>query len=313
MNGALGHGNTRIAGFAPFSMNKTTASLLVLIGTASYGLLAPMVKLAYAAGFSNTEVNGSQMLLGTGGLWLISLPYLKQLRSISWKNIGLLLGSGSFSGMTAIFYYYSLQELPASLAIILLFQFAWMGILVEWFHKKRAPNRFQIIAIIFILFGTFLAVGLHTLSGDNIPWLPFLTGLASAITYTAFLNFSGTVATHIPSLLRSTLLMSGSMLLVLIVFPPRFLISGALGEGLWFWGGLIGLFSAIIPAIFITTGAPHIGTGMVSIIGSIELPVSVVLSYFVLAEPINMWQWIGITLILLGILVSNRDLLIKRE
>ncbi len=294
-------------------MNKTMASLFVLIGTASYGLLAPMVKLAYAAGFSNAEVNGSQMLLGTGGLWLISIPYLKQLRSISWKNIGLLLGSGTFSGMTAIFYYYSLRELPASLAIVLLFQFAWMGILVEWIHKKRAPNRFQLIAISLILFGTFLAVGLHASIGNKIPWLPLLTGLASAITYTLFLNFSGTVATHIPPLLRSTLLMSGSMLLVLIVFPPRFLINGALGEGLWFWGGLIGLFSAIIPAIFITTGAPHIGTGMVSIIGSIELPVSVVLSYFVLAEPISTWQWLGILLILLGILISDRTFFIQRK
>lgn len=294
-------------------MNKTTASLLVLIGTASYGLLAPMVKLAYAAGFSNAEINGSQMLLGTGGLWLLSLPYLKRLRSIPWKTIGLLLGSGSFSGMTAILYYISLRELPASLAIILLFQFAWMGILVEWIHKKQAPHRFQIIAILLILIGTLLAVGIHSFSGTEISGFALLCGLASAVTYTAFLNFSSTVATHVPSLLRSTLLMSGAMLLVLVIFPPRFLVSGALKEGLWFWGGMIGLFSAIIPALFVTSGAPHIGTGMVSIIGSVELPVSVILSYFVLAEPVRFWQWVGIILILLGILVSDRDRFVKRE
>lgn len=72
----------------------------------------------------------------------------------------MLLGGGALSGLTGVFYYQSLQELPASYAIILLFQFTWIGLLVDWVWRKRRPGIWRWTALVCILGGTALAAGL---------------------------------------------------------------------------------------------------------------------------------------------------------
>jgi len=270
----------------------------------SFGILSTLVKLSYHAGFSPAEITGSQVVLGCLGLWLLNLPSLKQMRGVSARTRVKLMLSGIFSGLTGVFYYQALQSISASLAVILLFQFTWMGMLLDGVMQRRMPTSKQWLSLILVLIGTILAAGYQAITVTHINPLGVLFGLLAACCYTGTMSVSERVATEVPAVLRSAWIMTGAMVITLLVFPPQFLINGSLGNGLWLWGGLLGIFGVIIPPYLFARGIPHIGAGAATILGSIELPVVVTCASLILMEPVSWTQWAGVLLILLGILVS---------
>jgi drug/metabolite transporter (DMT)-like permease len=52
-------------------------------------------------------------------------------------------------------------------------------------------------------------------------------------------------------------------------------------------------------------GFPSTGLGLGSIVSSLELPVSVLMAYFILSEELIALQWFGILLILAAIVIMN--------
>lgn len=116
---------------------------------------------------------------------------------------------------------------------------------------------------------------------------------------------SGKVAVEVPSLPRGVLLMAGALTLVIIVFPPTFIFNGAISEGLWKYGLGLGTFSIVIPSIAFTIGIPKIGSGLATILGAAELPVTTIMSVFVLKEAVLSSQWFGVSLILIGIAIPQ--------
>ena len=110
-------------------------ALMVFLSGCCYGVLSTFVKLAYAAGYSVTEVTGGQYLFGAFLTWVLVLFTKKEKTTLN--QILKLLLSGIPFGLTGVFYYQALQTLNASLAIIFLFQFVWIGTLFEWVFNKK--------------------------------------------------------------------------------------------------------------------------------------------------------------------------------
>lgn len=286
------------------TLSRIKASILVLIAGISYGFISLFVKLAYAQGFDPSQVSGSQVFFGALGLWYLTYRVRSEWRQkrVSRKDLISLLLGGAFSALTGVTYYLCLQTTPASFAIILLFQFTWMGMLIECLKSRRLPTNYELISIIIILLGTVMAAGISMNELSQLSWVGIAYGLTSAIGYTGFIYFNGTLAPTVHPTLRSAWMMTGSLVAIFCVYPPTFLVDGALIDGgLWFWGLLLGLFGSLIPAYFFAMGVPHIGSGMASILGSVELPVVILFSAILLHEPVSMIQWMGTILILVGI------------
>lgn len=70
-------------------------------------------------------------------------------------------------------------------------------------------------------------------------------------------------------------------------------------------GIVLSLFGTIIPPMLLNAGFPHTGIGLGSIVSSLELPVSVLMAYFLLHEQVLLVQWIGILLIIMAIVIMN--------
>ncbi|EMA6343619.1 DMT family transporter [Bacillus cytotoxicus] len=278
-------------------------SLFVLLGACSYGVLAIFVKFAYAEGFSLGEVIGSQYLFGW--LILLSITLLFARHRVPLKQMFILFIAGTSASFTGIFYYASLQTVPASIAIILLFQFVWVGIIIEAIATKTLPSREKVISVIFLLAGTFLSSGLVEKSVGDFDMTGILLGLLSAVAFATYIFVSGKVAVEVPSLPRGVLLMAGALTLVMIVFPPTFLFNGAISQGLWKYGLGLGTFSIVIPSIAFTIGIPKIGSGLATILGAAELPVTTIMSVFVLKEAVLASQWCGVAFILIGIAIPQ--------
>lgn len=278
-------------------------ALIVFLGGCSYGVLSTFVKLAYGAGFSVTEVIGGQYFFGVLLIWMIFLFTNKQ--KMKFIQLGKLLLSGLPFGLTGVFYYQALQSLNASLAIIFLFQFVWIGTFLEWVLFRKKPDMNKMISIVILVIGSILAAGIVVEKGVNISWQGSVWGLLSAITFTISIFLSGSVEKHLPPVQRSTFIATGAFLTVSAIFPPVFLANIPVVMGVAPYGLLLGLFGVALPPLLFSIGMPHVGPSLGTILSASELPVAVTMASIILAEHVGLSQWLGVVLILGGIAFGN--------
>jgi drug/metabolite transporter (DMT)-like permease len=271
----------------------------VFLGGCSYGILSTFVKIAYDKGFTPDEVIGAQYFFGALLLWMIVLCMKKT--KLSFSLILKLLISGMSMALAGIFYYKSLIYLDASIAIILLFQFTWIGLIFEWVIDKKSPSKRKMVSIGILLIGSLAAVNISPTSLGNLSIYGVLWGLLAAVSFTAFIFTSGRVATEVPAMLKSMVMSTGALLITFVIFPPVFLVNGALMEGLWIWGLVLGVFGVLLPPFLFSVSMPKIGTGLGTILSASELPMAVFMSMVVLREQVTLVQWIGVGIILYGI------------
>ncbi|MBA9028167.1 EamA family transporter [Peribacillus huizhouensis] len=277
-------------------------AFLVFLGGCSYGVISSFVKLGYREGFGIGELSGSQYLLGAIMLWIITIFVPKIKLSVKQKLI--LLISGMPMGVTGVLYNKSLGYVDASFAIILLLQFTWISIILQYVFDKKIPNRKSIIATAIILCGSVLASGFLSselsFSVVGIGW-----GLLSALSFATFIYVSGRASLPIHPIYKSAIMTTGAALLVFIVLPPVFLLNGAFADGLLKYGLLIGFFGSLVPPLLFNIAMPKVGSGLGTILSASELPTAVLMSTLVLHEVVTFSQWSGVAVILFGIAYPN--------
>ena len=289
------------------SKSKLKGVLLIALGASSYGMLATFVKMAYSEGFTTPEVTIAQFTYGILGIVLINTIQKSQNKnqatSASTKTIIQLMVAGTSLGMTSVFYYLAVKYIPVSIAIVLLMQTVWMGVLFEMLLEKKIPSAQKIISVFVVLVGTALATNIieNKLETD---WRGIVLGLLSAASFTTTMFTANRVGIGVSSAQRSLYMLLGGAVIVLL-----FAIANQTGdfhfEIFAKWGIVLALFGTIIPPLLFNAGFPLTGIGLGSIVSALELPVSVLMAYFLLNENINTWQWIGIVLIILAIVIMN--------
>ncbi|MBF5042172.1 EamA family transporter [Aggregicoccus sp. 17bor-14] len=273
--------------------------LLVLLGACSYGALSTLVKLAYGRGFGTGQVVGSQMLLGAALCWLLALA--KGRSRASPRQALALMAAGAPVGLTGCLYYASLRYQGAALAVVLLFQFTWMGVLVEAVQARRWPGKEKLASLGVLALGTLFASGVAEGGAGSLSLIGLGLGLLSAVSYTAVILASGKVALAIDPFVRSAWMVTGGLVVALAVFPPAFLVDGSLTHGLWPWGLALGFLGMVVPTVCFARGMPHVGPGLGAILGAAELPTATLMATAVLGEQMTALRWVGVVLVLAGV------------
>ena len=303
--------------------------LFVAMGASIFGMLATFVKLSYRDGFTTSEVTTAQFVLGLMGLLILNgiqtKTAKKNLAKPTAKEVRILMLAGTSLGCTSLFYYLCVQYINVSIAIVLLMQSVWFSVVVESFISRKFPNLKKIIATVIVLAGTFLATNLINLD-VTLDWHGVFWGLMAAASFTATMFTSNTLATHIPVLRKSLIMLSGGAIIVFIflffaqIGPLHFDFLKSLYLNFtdntkhikpfdfsifYTYGFVLALFGTIIPPILFNLGFPKTGLGLGSIISSLELPVSVTMAFVLLGEEVIVIQWVGILLILFAIVLMN--------
>ena len=280
---------------------------LVGLGATSYGMLATFVKIAYGEGFTTPEVTIAQFVYGITGMLLITMFQKSKkgndVAKASTKNISQLMLAGTSLGMTSVFYYLAVKYIPVSIAIVLLMQTVWMGVLFEMILEKKRPSTQKIISVLIVLFGTALATNLIQ-SKVALDWRGIALGLLAAASFTTTMFTANRVATHISSAQRSLYMLLGGAVIV-TGFAIATQNTPFNFEIFMKWGIVLALFGTIIPPLLFNAGFPLTGIGLGSIVSALELPVSVLMAYVLLGEKVIFIQWIGIILIILAIVIMN--------
>ncbi|WP_085522221.1 EamA family transporter [Tuberibacillus sp. Marseille-P3662] len=289
-------------------MKRWQAVIVFMIGAGSFGMNPVFVKLGFAEGYTLGEVNAAQMILAVLFLWLIGIRTAKKtqtMKTINLSKTGYMMVAGTLTGLTGIFYYGAMQYLPASVAIVLLFQFVWVGVLFEWVFDRKRPTKETLLSVVVTLIGVAFAA--DVVSGDLYNFAPvgILLGFCSAFSYTGFVFVSGRVAIDVRPLVRTPIMMTGSLILILIIFPPGFLLGDTLTSSLWLYGAGLALCGGILPPLLFAISAPHIPGSLATILGSAELPVAVVASSIILSERVTLLQWFGVILIIISVVMNE--------
>ncbi len=286
-------------------MKVNKGILFVLLGAGCYGFTPIFAKLGFSYGYSLGQINIVQMIISSVLLWSITLIKRPSFKGLSKKNIPQIMMTGCFTGLTSIFYYGAMQYLPASLAIILMFQFVWIGIILEWIFSKVKPTPITVLSIVTILIGVFFASNIVSGNIQGLPIKGLLFGILSAFTYAGFIFASGKVAVDVDPLTRTTIMATGSTILILIVFIRDIPAVFPLETNLFTTAVGVSLFGAVLPPLFYAVGAPQVSGGIANILTSIELPIAILSASIILSETVTELQWLGTAIIIAAIAINE--------
>ncbi|MCC3375312.1 DMT family transporter [Cohnella sp. REN36] len=285
-------------------MSRWLAIAFVLTGAGCYGFVSVLAKLGYTRGLQVGHVNAGQFAAGTLLLWGIAacLGSKGAYKRVTRNAVLKLMAAGTLMGLTGSLLNAAIKLVPASIAIVLLFQFVWIGVLYDGLFRRVKPDGRSLLAIAITILGASFAANVWGGQFMKLSALGVALGLCSAFSYAGTLYVSGRVETEVSPWLRGSLMASGALILVLCVYPPTYLASPDVPWG-WFtlFGIVLGLIGVAVPTVCFNLGAPSLSVGLTSMLGSIELPVAVLMARVVLSEPVSLLQVSGICLILGGI------------
>ena len=283
--------------------------LLVFLGGCSFGPSSSVIKMAYEAGFAANDVVMSQYLFGwmmmavlAGGLFAASAARKKAAapKLPKAKNVIGIGAVGISIALVSTCYIFALQTVPAHIAVILLFQYTWMDIILEALYTRKLPHISIVTSVLILVAGTLLAAGVGA-GAEHLDPIGILFGIGSAFFYAIYIFLLGKVDVEVHPITRSFCILSFALLFLICIFTPAYFTSGVLADGIWKYGILIGILGCAIPSFFFAIGTPKISTGAATILSSSELPAGIICSVIILSEAVTPLQWAGVVLLFFGI------------
>jgi drug/metabolite transporter (DMT)-like permease len=290
-------------------MTKKTGLLYVGFGSLSYGVLATVVKYANENGASTALLTFSQYLFATLFLTVLAWRIGKSKKILSKyalpsRKLKLkMILFGTTLGFSSCFYYLTIQYVPVSVGIILLMQSIWMGVVVDLITTKGNNSRMKIVGALIAITGTLLAANVFESTMSLHP-LGLTFGLLAAVSFTSFMFFSNLLGHQTHVIIKSKYLVYGGFIVVLLFWNVAIFESFNFSD-LLKYGLFLAIFGSMIPPIFFAQGMPAIGTGLGSIVSSIEIPFSVLSAAVILGEDVSSLQWLGIAVILTAVVLIN--------
>ncbi|WDL95349.1 EamA family transporter [Alicyclobacillus sp. ALC3] len=288
--------------------------LMMLIAGGSYGVTATLIDLSYRGGFPQSTLMPA--MYGCAVLITVVIYLVRRKREPlpSRRDLWLLAGTGAASAVASFSYFYALRLMPASVMIVLLFQFTWMVMLIDAIISRKVPSPSQWLGMAVIVAGTFLSVGRlgpHGTQGTSGAHGLHMTvvgigvGLLAAICYAIALVLPQHVQNNSSPALRTATSTIVSAAVITVAFPHYGATLHSIVHGLWLWALVIALVGQVIPTLLMLIAIPVIGGRLAGVLGAIELPVTVLVAFLVLGEHVSALSWLGVALILVGIVASE--------
>lgn len=287
-------------------MEKFKYSIMVLLGGTLYGTMSSFVKKSYSNGFTAAELSFWQAFVAFIILAVCTIISAKNNSGKLHRNdILSLIFTGSAIGLTNFLYYKSVQFIPASLAIILLMQFTWFSMLLEWLFLHRRPTHTELITVLVILIGTVMASGILSADSYSYSFMGISLALLSSLTYSAYIVANGQCGRGVRWEAKSMAIMLGSSMTIFAINTPRIIEGEYLCGEFISWILLLAVAGTTVPTALFAAGIPKIGAPLSSILMTVELPVAVICAWLILGETVTAVQVAGVALLLTAIAVMN--------
>ena len=207
----------------------------------------------------------------------------------------------------ALLDFAALTMIDASIERVLIFSYPAMVVLFTSVRDRQWPSRQVLTATALTYLGIFFTMGGLDLDELRANLFGALLVIGSALSYAFYFMVSEKYTRSVGSARFTLLAMTAA---TACLAPHYFIVHGTaeFGDiGLHAWLLLVGLavFCMFVPASLQAEGVRRIGAQRGAVISTVGPPTTVVLAWVLLGERLSAWQWTGMALIVLGILVLD--------
>ena len=291
------------------------------IGAAvGFSAKAIFVKLAYAVPMINPQdaltidavtLLALRMLFAAPAFGIAALR-TRGAASLSLKHWLALIGVGlaGYYG-ASILDFWGLAYISAGLERLILFTYPSLTLLIGmlFFSKRLAGRDWLALTLTYIGIAAAFAHDLHIAADSSAIWIGGALVFLSSLSYAIYLSAGGELIAKLGSGRFTALAMAVATAATLI----HYLVARPWGEIFnqpWQIYALalgMAVFSTVVPVFMQSAAIKHIGAGRASMIGMLGPVATIGLGWWLLDEPLSLWQLGGAATVIAGVaLISKR-------
>ncbi|HYE11589.1 MAG TPA: DMT family transporter [Patescibacteria group bacterium] len=211
------------------------------------------------------------------------------------------------SAGTTILFYLALQRMSAGIASMLLFTHPVLVCLYFMATKTKKITITSNLALLAAFLGSIMVVNVFNIDVTKTPLAGLGFGIMSSAAY-AFYNIYADVKLKDFEPLVTTFYTTITLLAVTLILRPGFFrFEFAMTTELLLYVCELAVVSGILPVIFLYKGINRVGADRASIVATSELPITILMSFFVLGERMGPVQLAGILLIMCSIAILQYE------
>jgi len=276
---------------------------------------APILgKLALRSGVTPFTLVAFRTLLAALLIWLLFLLFWRREIVISWHGLIGCISVGAVNGFGSLLYYTSLSRLDASRASLLNTLYP-LWVVLFLFAAGQPLTRLTLARLSLSLLGMLLLTqvgpGLSfrarvLTDGISPDWLGVALMLASAATYGWHLVLGQWVLADVPSRTATLYVLTTMACVVGLARVLQGRPVEPLSAAAWLPILALGL-TTTLSRLAMFSALQRVGGVETSLVGLLELLVSLVLAFLLLGERLTLVQWAGAGLLVVSLILIARD------
>lgn len=298
--------STESAGKARISSERARGIWNTALASFFLGWAPVLGKWAFDHGVSPFTLAAARMGVAIALLWIGYGFFWRGWLRITWRELVGCISVGAVNGMGSLLYYSGLSRLDASLASFLnTLYLLWV---VLFLVASGQPVRWlTLVRMGLAMAGVYLLAGAGKGEAD---WLGAMLMVASAATYGWHLVLGQWVLADVPSRTAAPYILTA---MAVTVGLARALQGGPIEAiPLAGWGAIVGLgITTALSRVLMFAGLQRLGGIEAALVSLLELLISLGLAFLLLRERLTPLQWIGGVILVIGILLGEREQNVK--
>ena len=286
------------------SARERAGIVWVLLAASGFSVMPSLVKITYAhSTFAPMDIAIWRFLFAVPLMWALVLVARRRaaqkLKSDAPVRQALLIGM--WLSAAVLLAFFGLERLPGSTYIVLFFSYPAMVVLLSRLLGERIGARAW-LALGLALSGVVLTVPDFQTAG-GVDKLGVAFALANAAIVAVYYLLSKRALAGVLDISgASAWMMLGTMFVLALLIPLRGLQMPPNALTLLMLLGIATL-GTVLPVFAINLAIQGIGAAQASLISTVEPPMSMLVSMFVLGELILAVQWVGAALIIASVIL----------
>jgi drug/metabolite transporter (DMT)-like permease len=264
---------------------------------------APILgKLALQSGVTPFTLVAFRTLVAALFIWLVFFFFWRRHILISWHGLIGCISVGAVNGFGSLLYYTSLSRLDASRASLLNTLYP-LWVVLFLFAAGQPLTRLTLARLSLSMLGMYLLTRVGPAEPD---WLGVVLMLASAATYGWHLVLGQWVLADLPSRTATLYVLTTMACVVGLARALQGRPVEPLSAAAWLPILALGL-TTTLSRLAMFTALQRVGGVETSLVGLLELCVSLLLAFILLGERLTLVQWAGAGLLVVSLILIARD------
>ncbi|WP_273485203.1 DMT family transporter, partial [Desulforamulus ruminis] len=264
--------------------------VLVLLSAVFFGIMPIFALYAYEGGASVNTLLLMRFSIATV-LFFLYILIKREAFAIKAKHfLFLFILGGIFYTLQSLFYFSSVQYIPASLAVLIFYTYPIYVVLLSYWVDKEKLNRQIIFSILLSIIGLSMVVGT---SFNAINHLGVLLAVGAALVYSGYTVLGSRVVKQLPAVITSAFVSLFATVSLLIMGLARHELELDLELQAWVAIAVIAVLSTVVSMFTYFRGLELVGSTKTAILSMVEPLITIGLSVILFHDKLTVSQLIG--------------------